>query len=535
MNIRTKFAVALIVLGIIAAIVNVALISIGSSEMQGTITDGVALAAKESVHSLEVSIKKDISYLQTYGKTLADSPVLEQSNQRFDGMENVQQYIDGTDREWRQASEGSTLVRNVLDNDLSRTLQTREQYDTVFSEVIVTNRYGAVVGATGKTTDYRQDDEEWWQQAREDGLYLDYRFDESVNTWGIEIALPLTGDNNTFQGVMSALLPMDTIGETISDSQRTAGIIQSVDLVASDGTVLYSTGHHERGDDISGHSMFQQATGADGSFITRTHDGGGKTLYAYAETGLSDTLDGFDWVLFIEYDPTTVLQPLETLRDRFFISTVLLILIALAGLWLIVNSFLNPVQDITKTITSISTGELDRDIPDEAKDRDDEVGELARAFDRTLTSLKLAMKRTAPELQEKVAEKEESRERTVALLESALDATQDGLLIVDTEGNIIQYNQAFIDIWELPEEVAESGDDERALAAAVEKVKDPESFREKVEYLYDHPEEESFDVIEFKDGSIIERYSKPYTLHDDIVGRVWSFRDVTDEHGEEDG
>ena len=116
----------------------------------------------------------------------------------------------------------------------------------------------------------------------------------------------------------------------------------------------------------------------------------------------------------------------------------------------------------------------------------------------------------------------------LSLLEATLESTADGILVVSTDGKITRFNQQFVRMWRIPTEIAESGDDERALEFAVEQLKDPEGFLKRVQELYDDPNAESFDVLHFKDGRIFERSSKPQMVHGEPVGRVWSFRDVTE-------
>jgi PAS domain S-box-containing protein len=100
--------------------------------------------------------------------------------------------------------------------------------------------------------------------------------------------------------------------------------------------------------------------------------------------------------------------------------------------------------------------------------------------------------------------------------------------VVDSKGKISAFNQRFLTLWQIPNDILESRDDEKAIAIVLDQLLDPEAFLEKVTYLYGRPEEGSFDLIEFKDGKIFERYSLPQKIGDTIVGRVWSFSDVTD-------
>jgi PAS domain S-box-containing protein len=127
-----------------------------------------------------------------------------------------------------------------------------------------------------------------------------------------------------------------------------------------------------------------------------------------------------------------------------------------------------------------------------------------------------------------------SLKKTLSLLNASLEATADGILVVDQQGLITSYNQNFLTMWNIPRGVIESGEDRILLDYILPQLKNPEDFLSNVRELYAHTTRESYDMIEFNDGKIFERYSKPQKLGDNVAGRVWSFRDVTDRKHAED-
>jgi PAS domain S-box-containing protein len=119
-------------------------------------------------------------------------------------------------------------------------------------------------------------------------------------------------------------------------------------------------------------------------------------------------------------------------------------------------------------------------------------------------------------------------ERARSLLEATIEATADGLLVVDLKGTVQIYNERFLTLWGIPADLAQQHDDEKLLTFVSNQLEDADSFICSVQELYDHPDRETFDILRFKDGRVFERYSIPQRVQGEIVGRVWSFRDVTD-------
>jgi|GEM_PF-4102220 len=111
-------------------------------------------------------------------------------------------------------------------------------------------------------------------------------------------------------------------------------------------------------------------------------------------------------------------------------------------------------------------------------------------------------------------------------LRGILDSTDDGMLAVDNQGKVINSNNRFAELWHIPQKLIEQRDDHALLGHVLDQVKDPDWFLSSTQELY-HSDKTSLDELEFKDGRIFERASTPLILNNKIVGRVWSFRDIT--------
>lgn len=129
--------------------------------------------------------------------------------------------------------------------------------------------------------------------------------------------------------------------------------------------------------------------------------------------------------------------------------------------------------------------------------------------------------------QEEHAPREEMKQ-SLSLLEAAMEATADGLLVVSREGTITLFNRNFLNMWRIPESLAAEGNDQLLLKYVADQLKEPHLFYERVMQLYREPEAHTMDLLEFKDGRVFKRYSQPQKIGTATVGRVWSFRDITE-------
>ena len=134
---------------------------------------------------------------------------------------------------------------------------------------------------------------------------------------------------------------------------------------------------------------------------------------------------------------------------------------------------------------------------------------------------------SVPDLEITATTQEEKINSSLSIFKSTIESTTDGILVVNRQGKIIIYNQRFRKMWKIPRKVLDAGDDKKAIEFVLRALKDPQKFMGVITQFYAMPHMTGNDEFEFIDGRCIEFYSLPQRIGKKVVGRVFSFRDMT--------
>jgi len=449
MKIGHKLTLGFLVVALLVGVVGYLAINASQKALQESIGESSVSLAVGVLDEIDRGIYNKIERFQSFQDPSLQETIAK-SNQEFEKLDDIQSYINEKDKEWTSApkQEITPFMKDLINKELSKALRKRAEFYEekhglgVFAEVFVTNKYGANVGQTGKTTDYRQDDEEWWQWAKKDGLYVaDVEYDESAKVYSTDIGMRIDDENGNFIGVIKVVLSIEEAINIIKKAEATIKYdTTQFKLLTKDKKVIYSTEEFRFLEDASDEllSAFEQEKEHVGYFIAKGDkpDKGGE-LFAHAHSeGYGDYKD-LGWILIIKHTTEEILAPVAQLRTHILIITLAITAFAIVLGLFISKSISNPVSKLAIAAAEIGKGNLDYKVGIGTKD---EVGQLSRAFDKMTENLK-ATTTSIDSLNREITERKKANEK-IRKLAKFPSENPNPVLRVTKEGKVLYSNAA---------------------------------------------------------------------------------------------
>jgi PAS domain S-box-containing protein len=430
MKIGQKITLGFLLMPFLIGMVGYIAVRAGEESLTHTIGNSSVILTQEALKSIDREIYKRIEELMIGTVGFMMQEILMESNQQYGMLPDPRGYVLEKDKEWVSVPKEvvTPFMRQFIDTRLSRELKEKidiyqQKYGhKVLGEIFVTNTYGANVAQTGKTTDFKQDDEDWWRLAMENGIYVgDVEYDESADINSLDLGVRVDGKNGEFLGVVKSVLNIEEVESIIQGVRKNLGYKTSeMALFSKEQNLIYSTGSFGRMGQAYG-VMVEHEEQKPHWF--RAIAGGRQKLISYAQSKGYKDFAGLGWALMIEYDTDEILRPVLRLRNTLIVVLLAGILLAVLVGYLITRSIAVPLHKLGEGVQKIMKGDWNTKIDIRSKD---EIGSFAWAFN-TMT---VDLKRHNDKL---VAEK--------TYIDSVLRAVGECVIVIDTQGTIEVFNE----------------------------------------------------------------------------------------------
>lgn len=435
MKISSKLMIVFLCVSLIPLItISLIFFNVTQKTLQEEIGTSSALLSQKSLEDINSVIGVRLEQLKAYAIIISKEPYLLDNNRYFDNMSNRNEYILEKDKEWVKVPKDqitefiNLLISNELSNHIRDEFQLSSLYKEiygydVFPEVFVTNKYGANVAQTGRTSDYYQADEKWWQKAKEQGSYVeDVKYDESAGVHSLTLSARIDDENGNFLGIIKAVYDIKDIIDIVKNldlivREDDVGYKTHINkkyttmqfkLVSSDGKIIYSTGEFEFLQDIR-----NETEALFGSFDDPAHKSYALSRDKYSKTekllshahskGYKD-FKGLGWYLIIEHEIDEIFFQIQKLKYILGVVSLIITLIVVFSALVFSNVLSKPILQLRDAASRISQGKF---IPVKIKSSD-EIGDLANSFDEMGESLRKSrgqLKNYNRDLERKVSER----------------------------------------------------------------------------------------------------------------------------------
>jgi putative methionine-R-sulfoxide reductase with GAF domain len=404
-SLRTKLLVVMVGTTIIVSAV-LTILGINATSQALTQSVGQQLYGDASAHGLQVAdlILNQIDLLTTLSLNELLQNAVRQHNFEYTNTDPqaIAAEIGQRDQQWISAANDDPFIQEHLTSPVALDLQEFQATFTNHVEVFITDRYGALIAATNRTSDYNQADEAWWQAAYADGngtVYLSKspEYDASTGQFSLLVALPIyERQTKELIGILRTTYVLNNIQSILMTTG--VGSTGEADIVFPGE----QPGHIHNGQyEVMGAESWQLVSSmADQKYTQEVYEGIPRILgisQVHSASGQTK-VDGLGWLIILHQDAAEALAPVDQQTRATTIISVLITLMASGAAAGLAQVLVVPISRLTAVAEKVSAGDYAARAEVQSED---EIGRLATSFN-TMTS---QLQSTLQGLEQRVADR----------------------------------------------------------------------------------------------------------------------------------
>lgn len=344
------------------------------------------------MQNLDQYIEKRIGDFKELSKLNLIQETLIESNVKFQRLQDIKAYLQLQEEQIEFESGTTPFIKDVLDEELTEELIDiigfyKDEYDyDVIEEFFVTNAYGANVALATGTSDYRQDDEQWWQDTKDYGIsFSDVEFLENYGSYSVAFGFRVDDNNGNFIGVIRALITLDDL---LSEFSEEAKLItnenRNVILLDDTGKIIYSNGNIIATEEIQASYFDLISQQNDVGFLELEDQEDDIRLVSFAQSTGYRTFEGLGWTVIVEQNDSSIVNEFVLVRDSIILSSVVGMFASII-LGIIISFFISdPLKRLSKISKAISEGNFKIKTK---KSKIDEIRIIEKSFNKMSDSL----------------------------------------------------------------------------------------------------------------------------------------------------
>jgi len=163
-----------------------------------------------------------------------------------------------------------------------------------------------------------------------------------------------------------------------------------------------------------------------------------------------------------------------------------------------------------------------------ARDEDELLRSVAIQNAKSILAARQRAEQELISAKETLEARTEELAQSLSMMRATLESTTDGIIVTDDSGKVTDFNKRYAAMWRLPAEAIQASSHRELLELNGKQFAEPAAFLARIEQIYSDALEETYDLLKLADGRVFERFTKVQIVHGRKVGRVWSFRDITE-------